>query len=140
MVPAVITTGLQMLATTKELADKLPLMPNLEMPTMGGKVWWTNLVEYDGWKVQENKITHHCRILDNNNNRRAWGGVDKIQALFETIVNNGSIDQNNPCLTSDAEDESSIESKLAKLKHLYESGLIEESEYTEKKKEILSKL
>ena len=140
MVPAVITTGLQMLATSKELADKLPLMPNLEMPTMGGKVWWTTLVEFDGWKVQENKLLHNCRILDNNNVRRAWGSESKIKELFETIVNNGSIDQNNPCLTNEVEDESSIEAKLTKLKHLYESGLIEEAEYTEKKKELLSEL
>ena len=141
MIPEVITTGLQMLATTKGLADMLPLMPNIEMPTMGGKVWWTNLAEYNGWKVQQNKLTHHCRILDDKDNRRAWGSEATIQDLFETIVNNGTIDQNNPCLSGkDTDDDITIEARLEKLKKLYESGLIDESEYSDKKKELLSEL
>lgn len=141
MVPEVVTTGLQMLANTKALADKLPLMPNIEMQTMGGKIWWTNLAEYNGWKVQQNKAFGNCRILDDNDRRRAWGSEAKILELFENIVNNGTVDQNNPCLSEDNEDgANSIEVKLTKLKQLYESGLIDESDYTEKKKEILSAL
>lgn len=61
-------------------------MPNLNLKTMGGDVWWRDLVEVEGWRLQQNSFTKHCRILDPNDVRRAWGGEDAMMKLFRKIV------------------------------------------------------
>ncbi|MGE7951706.1 helix-turn-helix transcriptional regulator [Lysinibacillus xylanilyticus] len=37
--------------------------------TMGGYIWWKNLSEYNGYRLQQNAISQHFRILDTNNYR-----------------------------------------------------------------------
>lgn len=32
--------------------------------TMGGYIWWKNISEYKGFRLQQNMISHHYRILD----------------------------------------------------------------------------
>ncbi|MDD6825064.1 MAG: hypothetical protein PUE12_02950 [Oscillospiraceae bacterium] len=61
-------------------------MPNLNLKTMGGDLWWRDLVEAEGWRIQQNSVTKHCRILDPNDVRRAWGGEDAMMKLFRKIV------------------------------------------------------
>ena len=58
------------LTKTLKEADTLP---NVPFPTLGGKVFWNTIAEQDGWKVQKNMFTQHCRVLDPNNIRLAWG-------------------------------------------------------------------
>lgn len=48
---------------------------NSEIHTFGGKVFWNNIVEIFGWKLQQRGIIFPCshyRILDHNNVRKAW--------------------------------------------------------------------
>ena len=65
-----IATAIIGLVKTLESAGTLP---NIPFPTMGGKVFWKTLAEKDGWKVQKNMFTGHCRVLNPNNVRKAWG-------------------------------------------------------------------
>jgi Predicted transcriptional regulators len=37
--------------------------------TMGGKVWWRTLEESSGYKIQQNILSQHYRILDQNDRR-----------------------------------------------------------------------
>lgn len=37
--------------------------------TMGGYIWWKNLSEYNGYRLQQNVISQHFRILDTDNYR-----------------------------------------------------------------------
>ncbi|MGE7090794.1 helix-turn-helix transcriptional regulator [Lysinibacillus sp. NPDC048646] len=37
--------------------------------TMGGYIWWKNLSERNGYRLQQNVISNHYRILDTNNCR-----------------------------------------------------------------------
>lgn len=60
--------------------------PNANMPTGGGDIWWNNLNDYQGWKLQQNKVTRHCRILDPKNIRRAWGTKDSMTNSFNDVV------------------------------------------------------
>ena len=60
-------------------------MPNIPLQTMGGKVFWNELAESDGWRLQKNMVTGHCRILDPEDVRRAWGGDDAMMELFGKI-------------------------------------------------------
>jgi len=37
--------------------------------TMGGKIWWKDIDTKKGYKIQQNIISKHYRILDNENRR-----------------------------------------------------------------------
>ena len=65
------------LAETSDLLKDLS-MPNIPFPTLGGHVFWTELANVKGWRLQRNDITRHCRILDPDDIRRAWGGEDAL--------------------------------------------------------------
>lgn len=60
--------------------------PNIPFPTMGGKIWWNTIAKEKGWKVQQNQFTHHVRILDSNDVRRAWGTESAMEELFRKII------------------------------------------------------
>ena len=60
-------------------------MPNIPFPTMGGKVFWNELAACKGWRLQKNMITGHCRILNPDDIRVAWGGEDAIMKLFQNL-------------------------------------------------------
>ena len=70
------------------LCDYIGEMPNIEMKTMGGLVWWEDLVNVEGWRVQRNKLFGNCRILDPNNVRKAWGGEEVIVGAFQRLLDN----------------------------------------------------
>lgn len=59
--------------------------PNWDRSTGGGPVWWNTLDSYNGWKLQQHKITGHCRILDDSDVRRAWGGESKMHQSFDNV-------------------------------------------------------
>ena len=67
-----------------EIIDLLQIasLPNIPTSTNGGHVFWKNLTECNGWRLQQNRITHHCRILDPQDVRRAWGGDEAMVKLF----------------------------------------------------------
>ena len=55
--------------------------------TGGGKVWWENAAEYNGWRVQKHHITQHFRVLNPENIRIAWGIEKDIVKAFEDMIN-----------------------------------------------------
>jgi pimeloyl-ACP methyl ester carboxylesterase len=59
--------------------------PNISFPTLGGKQFWTDRYLYSGWRIQENAITGHARLLDPGNVRRCWGAYEACRAVFERI-------------------------------------------------------
>lgn len=52
-------------------SDKAPL--NMPLPTLGGKAFWEDVEECKGYRLQQHKLTKHCRILNKWNVRVAWG-------------------------------------------------------------------
>ena len=48
-------------------------LPNLRLPTIGGKQFWTDHRWQNGWRIQQNAMTGHWRLLDPGNVRFAWG-------------------------------------------------------------------
>lgn len=83
---ALLKEGLSILSEMPSLINDFPTLPNINFQTMGGKVFWNDLAEENGWRVQKNSITGHCRILDNNDVRRAWGGEKAIMNFFTKLV------------------------------------------------------
>lgn len=56
---------------------------NIATPTLGGKQFWTDLVHFHDWRIQQNTYTSHCRLLDGNNYRRAWGSREHCQQKLD---------------------------------------------------------
>lgn len=46
-------------------ADAKPQYPK----TMGGKVWWREILKKKGYRIQQNLISGHFRLLDRENHR-----------------------------------------------------------------------
>lgn len=64
--------------------DNNPL--NIPFPTMGGKVFWDTLEYQGGYVLQQNIVTQHCRILDENNIRVAWGEEGPMRAKLRELT------------------------------------------------------
>ncbi|MBQ9982007.1 MAG: hypothetical protein IJP18_05530 [Oscillospiraceae bacterium] len=60
--------------------------PNIPFPTFGGEVFWNTLSRCNGWRLQQNMITNHARIIDPNGFRRAWGDVRVMRVKFEEMM------------------------------------------------------
>lgn len=60
-------------------------LPNLELPTLGGKQLWADTYFYAGWRIQENVVTGHSRLLDPEDVRHAWGTYDQCFRAFGKI-------------------------------------------------------
>ncbi|WP_431027199.1 helix-turn-helix transcriptional regulator [Lysinibacillus sp. LZ02] len=58
--------------------------------TMGGYIWWKNIEEYEGHRLQQNLLSKHYRILDHENYRLMSTldeavAYEKWQAIKTTI-------------------------------------------------------
>lgn len=82
-----IMSGLMILSSAREVLKECGLLPNIEFPTMGGIIFWEDIYEHEGWRVQRNSITGHFRILDPEDVRHAWAfDEDALVGFFEKIV------------------------------------------------------
>ncbi len=61
-------------------------LPEVTTRTMGGKVLWDELATQQGWRVQRNKVSAHCRLLDPKDNRLLWGRCVDVERLLEKLV------------------------------------------------------
>ncbi len=106
-------------------------MPNIPFPTMGGEVFWNTLAECNGWKLQQNMITHHARIIDRENVRIAWGTIAGMTKAMDRMVEYLDKYKIAPEQHIDAMNQ------LKKLKELLDIGAITEEEFLQKKKQLM---
>ena len=59
--------------------------PTVEGRVMDSMVWWDVLDSSGGWKLEKNKVTGHCRILDPKKLRTAWGREAEMRAAFGKV-------------------------------------------------------
>lgn len=64
---------------------------NLPVKTLGGKQFWTDVQFQGGWKIQQNALTNHFRLIDLAKVRRAWGTLDACQQQLDRAVAEGRI-------------------------------------------------
>jgi hypothetical protein len=64
-------------------------LPNVAMPTMGGALFWEDVAEIKGWRIQQNVFTDHWRLLDPGNMRHAWGTDRNMVDIFVRAARNG---------------------------------------------------
>ena len=84
---AAISTTPTLIRQLNEILDTEISLPNLPTPTMGGQLLWDTLAEANGWRLQQNELTKHCRILDPDDVRRAWGTRKGMEKALETLQN-----------------------------------------------------
>ncbi|MHB1036078.1 MAG: alpha/beta hydrolase [Pirellulales bacterium] len=83
--------GLAALVTEAEDGDmgliprKPTGLPNLALPTMGGKQFWADELCFHGWRIQRNTVSDHCRLLDERDVRQAWGTFEECRAKLDEI-------------------------------------------------------
>ncbi len=81
-----LVKALASIALNPDIISKFS-MPNVNFPTMGGILFWNDIANVNGWRMQQNTITQHIRILDPQDVRRAWGGMEAMERIFERIAN-----------------------------------------------------
>lgn len=68
----------------ERLAERHPGACNIPFPTLGGRqVWADRVLAQDGWRIQEQVWTGHCRLIDGRGIRRAWGDEAACRAALE---------------------------------------------------------
>jgi pimeloyl-ACP methyl ester carboxylesterase len=66
-------------------ANRAAPWPSLPLPTLGGKQFWADRFLHAGWRIQENVITGHARLLDPGDVRRCWGRYEACRGEFGRI-------------------------------------------------------
>ena len=112
-------------------------MPNIKMKTMGGITFWDTLATYNGYKLQQNQITRHARILDNDNYRIAWGTVNGMQMVLRRIDDMANEFSQQEAV-SRKKSVVDIKEDLEAIKQLYDEGILTTEEYNEQKAKLLS--
>ncbi len=59
--------------------------PAVDGKVMDSEIWWSVLDEAEGWKLEKNKVTGHCRIIDPDKKRVAWGREEKMRSAFGKV-------------------------------------------------------
>lgn len=107
---------------------------NVELATFGGTFWWDVLVETDGWKFEQNKITGHVRILNPSGIRKAWGKMRSIDNAMDVVISR--IRSERYARRHDV----AVMARMEKLQLLLEKGLITEEEFEQKRSAILDEV
>lgn len=66
-------------------ANQAGTWPNIALPTLGGRQFWADRYIDGGWRIQENVLTGHARLLDPRDVRRCWGRYHACRTAFERI-------------------------------------------------------
>jgi|TARA_A100001518_G_scaffold1944_1_gene1864 hypothetical protein len=108
---------------------------NVDFATMGGNMWWNIIAENAGWKLQQNKLTNHVRILNPSNIRKAWTSKQTMIDTMDLVISKIRSQQ----YVTDKKDDPLI-ARMQKLSLLLEKGLITKSEYDAKKQAMLDEI
>lgn len=79
VVPAFFMTAM---AQDRKVLGYEDLVPQ---PTFGGKQFWNDVLFFHGWHIQRHAATGHCRLLDADEKRYAWGTFEGCKAKLDEI-------------------------------------------------------
>ena len=64
----------------------------MKLKTLGGKQFWTDIRNCGGWRIQENSVSGHFRLIDPANRRYVWGRFEECKRqLDQKIESNEAI-------------------------------------------------
>jgi pimeloyl-ACP methyl ester carboxylesterase len=72
-------------------SEFLPGRFNLPLRTAGGLQCWGDEVVCSGARIQRNAITGHCRLLDGDDRRQAWGTLEECRAALDVLQKRGVV-------------------------------------------------
>ncbi len=80
-----VAMTLSLLTAATLFAQEEP--PNLNVPTktLGGQQFWGDVAHFHGWRIQQNALTEHFRLIDGDDVRHAWGTREQCQAQLDEI-------------------------------------------------------
>lgn len=58
---------------------------NLELPTLGGRQFWGDVQFFRGYRIQQNVLTGHYRLLDPEDIRKAFGTLEECRDALQKI-------------------------------------------------------
>lgn len=68
-----------------EMSARSTGLPNVKLPTLGGKQLWADVHFFHGWRIQRDVLTDHYRLLSPKNVRQAWGSREACLAKLDEI-------------------------------------------------------
>ena len=113
-------------------------LPNIPAKAKEESKVWHTLTEYNGFKLQQNVVTQHARILDSNNIRIKWGTMEGMDKAFDRMIER--MEKNRKAVTEVAEGHETMIAKLKEIKDLNEQGIITDEEYEEIRMRYVEKL
>lgn len=68
-------------------AEVQPSQPpfNISMKTLGGRQLWGDVLFFHDWRIQQNIVAGHFRLLDGNDVRHAWGDYEHCCERLDKI-------------------------------------------------------
>ncbi len=61
-------------------------LPVWQLQTQDAKIWWDDLDSCKDWQLQINNVSGHCRILNPDKVRMAWGRRGVMEKSFDKVV------------------------------------------------------
>lgn len=80
-----LTTAVNLIRADVMTADESRGLPNVPMKTAGGAQFWTDYRWQDGYRLQQNVLTKHWRLLDPKNVRQAWGKREQCEQKLTSL-------------------------------------------------------
>ena len=117
--------------------NDMPL-PNIPAKAKEESKVWHTLTEYNGFKLQQNVVTQHARILDSNNIRIKWGTMEGMDKAFDRMIER--MEKNRKSGSEETGGHETLVAKLKELKDLNEQGIITDAEYEEIRMRYVEKL
>jgi len=78
--------ALRFIVQNPRILKHFQAMSNIKCGTLGGKTWWKTITKFNDWKVQQNMISNHCRILDSKDRRQLWGNEDTVFHALQELI------------------------------------------------------
>ena len=66
-------------------AQAEPAPANFPTATLGGTQFWTDELVYGKWRIQQNVLSDHYRLLDDRDFRRAWGTFEQCRTKLDEL-------------------------------------------------------
>lgn len=82
---AMLLESLFVLALLAVTAKAEPVLGSIGTRTLGGRFVWSDVVIYDGFRVQLSATFGHYRLIDANDRRRTWGTFENCLAELNRI-------------------------------------------------------
>lgn len=60
--------------------------PNVVMPTLGGTQLWGDELIYGDWRIQQNAVDDHYRLLGPRDMRYAWGTFEQCRTKLDELI------------------------------------------------------